>query len=557
MKSKILVTILVIVFFSAINIKNSVADNVNISDIQGDLHENAISYLYEQNIINGYPDGTFKPNNNINRAEFIKLVAASLSQEIDETKYGNCFPDVNNEWFAPYVCYAKDQGWVKGYADGTFKPEQYINKVETLKITLEAYDIKLNNGINLPFIDTSDTDWYSPYLQTAYDNGLIETQNDYYFPANNTNRGEVSEILYRLLTGESSYEEQEEAPLELDSPLTGALSPFCLPLTTTIGDILTVNNVEELNSAITTANQNGNTTILLEDGTYTVSQGIWISGDNIMIRSLSGDRDKVILTGGGMGNGVTHIFWLEGDNITIADITLKGVDNHTIQVHGELDADYVLLHNLHVLDAYEQLIKVSYDDSKMDISSDNGILECSLLEYSAGIGPQWYIGGIDAHNAKDWTVKDNTFKNITSPTEDLAEYSIHFWSDSENTLVENNTILNCDRGIGFGLGDRGHIGGTIKNNKIYHNSAKGDVGISLENSSHTLVEDNIILLENDYNNAIEYRFEGTYGGIIRNNITNKGITSRDGGTATLENNTINASIDWFIDPANGDFSLVY
>lgn len=535
-----------------------VASNTSfaLSDIQNDLHKSAIIYLQEKGIINGYPDGTFRPNQELNRAEFMKLVIAHKVGQPDPNKYKNCFPDVKEEWFAPYICYAKAQGWVKGYPDNYFRPANKINKVETIKIILEINDYQ-TVPTQLPYTDLDPKAWYYGYLQIAYENYLLEETGSKYSPAAYMKRGAVSEILYRILVGEASYEPPAVLPPPEDDEDddTISISQDCEPSNEVIGTTVNVSNVTELSAAIQLAKENGNTTILLADGTYTIPSAYWIDNSNIVIRSQSGNREKVVVKGAGMSSDVTHVFQLAGDNITVADMTLGWVANHAIQVHGEKDADEILMHNLEVVDAYQQLIKVSYDSQDQVNRSDNGILECSTLKYSAGIGPQYYIGGIDAHFAKDWIVRDNLFMDITSPEADLAEYAIHFWSNAENTLVENNTILNSDRGIGFGMGDRGHIGGIIRNNKIYHNNSKGDVGIALENARDALVEGNIILFENDYPNAIEYRFAGSYGITIKNNFINKIVKSRDGGEATLENNST-VGVKDFVNPPAGDFTKI-
>jgi hypothetical protein len=139
-------------------------------------------------------------------------------------------------------------------------------------------------------------------------------------------------------------------------------------------------------------------------------------------------------------------------------MTIGWVSNHAIQIHGEDNSSNTLISNLRIVDTYEQMVKISYNSSSSN-SSKNGKMEYCLLEYSSGMGPQYYIGGIDGHQCKNWTVRNNVFKNIRSPSEDVAEHAIHFWSNSEDTLVENNVIINCDRGIGFGLGSSGHSGG--------------------------------------------------------------------------------------------------
>lgn len=331
----------------------------------------------------------------------------------------------------------------------------------------------------------------------------------------------------------------------------GQQASACLltPLPNPSGSTITVSTVSELLSAVQQANASGNLTILLEDGTYTLEEMLWISGNNVAFRSKSGSQSAVIIRGQGMRGGVSHIFNVPGDNFTAADMTIGWVANHGVQIHS--DADNPIIHNIRFVDTGEQMLKVSYRPGDSD-SSDNGLVEWCVFEYSAGVGPQYYIGGIDAHQAHNWIIRNNLFRNIRSPEGELAEHAIHFWSESRNTLVENNIIANCDRGIGFGLGDRGHLGGVIQNNMIH---TTRDVGIGLENADRTAVYHNTVFTEN-YPNSIEYRFTGTRDVSILNNLTNAAIASRDGGSGRVETNITNAQSAWFANPESGDLHLV-
>jgi len=316
-----------------------------------------------------------------------------------------------------------------------------------------------------------------------------------------------------------------------------------------------VSSVSALVSAIENANDGSKKTILVEDGTYTLGNMLWVSADGVTVRSRSGNREAVILQGDGMTGSVSHIFNVAGDDFTVRDLTLRRVANHAIQL--QVDVDGLTVDNAHFLDTGEQMLKVAYDAGNMSASSDGGLVENSLFEYSAGHGPQYYIGGVDAHNAKNWIVRDNVFKNIKSPSDDIAEFAIHFWSESANTIVERNTIMNCDRGIGFGLGDRGHVGGIIRNNMIYHDSSEdfSDVAIGLEDARNSQVYNNTIFMVNSYPNAIEYRFGSTTGVQIYNNLTNRAIIARDGASGTVANNITSAQVDWFVSPSSGNLHL--
>ena len=321
-----------------------------------------------------------------------------------------------------------------------------------------------------------------------------------------------------------------------------------------IGEITTVSSVSEFKSAIQAANQSGgNMTILIEDGTYSIASTAsypYITASNLVIRSVSGNRDNVILTGQGMQDVAPNTeigLYLVGDNITVADLTIRGVGNHGIA----MNSDNHFIHNVRIQDTYEQMIK----GNSVGGENDNIVIQCSLFEYTAGIGPQWYIGGLDIHAGTNCLIRDNVFLDIASPSQSVAEHAVHFWDNSEGNIVERNVIVGCDRGIGFGLGSSPNEGGIIRNNMIVNAGTDpfNDVGIGLETSPNTQVYNNTIHIA--YQNAIEYRFEATNGVLITNNLTNRSIKSRNGGKATLLTNYEDGLTDWYQDAAAGDLRL--
>ena len=179
-------------------------------DVRDD-HPNAtaINSLKDQNVISGYVDGYFKPDNEISRAELTKLVVAP-GNEVSSDKYSNCFIDVKEEWFAVFICYAKEQGWVLGYNDNSYKPSNKITRAEGTKIILETiYRDELDKNLiseeTLPQ-DIKADDWFAPYYIFAEKNDLFDTQHTkiegtsyFFFPNENMTRKEVSEMVYRSL----------------------------------------------------------------------------------------------------------------------------------------------------------------------------------------------------------------------------------------------------------------------------------------------------------------------------------------------------------------------
>ncbi len=351
------------------------------------------------------------------------------------------------------------------------------------------------------------------------------------------------------------------------SPFFIRTFPFVLFLTMSfispvMADVL-VHTVAELVTAVNNTQSGGDRTILVADGNYPLDGAyLRIAADDVTVRSQSGNRGGVILDGNYL---TTEIFQVVACNVTIAGLTLKRAYDHPIHVMATSshDVENTLISNVHIIDPGQQAIKINQDSAKSH-SANNGKVTGSLIELTAaGRDKVWerngscYTGGIDGHRAINWTVEDNEIRGFWCAGS-LAEHGVHFWSDSTNTIVQRNLIVDCDRGIGFGLGSSGHIGGTIRNNMIYHGPDHGqsDVGIGLESTSGAQVYNNTIYHEHGYANAIEYRFDESNNLSIVNNLTNRAITSREGGsTLLLANNITNADAAWFTSVTSGDLHL--
>lgn len=132
----------------------------------------SLTFLQEKKSLKGYDDGTFKPEKPVNRAEFMKMLVASINQEnIPEAK-GPCFKDVKeNEWYSRYICYGKEKEWISGYADMTFKPEKTVNQAEMMKLIAVAMGWeteKENEKIKL-----KENHWYSNYANLMIAKNII------------------------------------------------------------------------------------------------------------------------------------------------------------------------------------------------------------------------------------------------------------------------------------------------------------------------------------------------------------------------------------------------
>ncbi len=337
-------------------------------------------------------------------------------------------------------------------------------------------------------------------------------------------------------------------------------------------------------------------TIVLEDGTYTFEEagagsytGLYFTTSNITMRSASGDASKVILDSAYSDHGdETGVISIDASGIVLADFSVKRSIFHL--VHLWKDADDAILHNLRLIDGGQQFLKSSPGSGTVD----NLELSCSeFIMSSAGRDNVWgygsqdggtrcYTGGVDSHNGRNWEVHDNRFEGIYCDASGVArpahgkkaanrngmtyqgglsEHAIHMWDSeqgSSHTIVRNQ-IINCARGIGLGLQDDVY-GGLIANNMVFSEhaaSGEHDVAISIMRGHSTVVANNSIYYASaqSYSDAIEYRWDSSTGLRILNNLSNRQLKARDGATASLSTNVVDAAGSWFVDGLGGDLHL--
>jgi plastocyanin/predicted DNA-binding antitoxin AbrB/MazE fold protein len=173
------------------------------SDV-GSSHVNysAIMDLKTKGVIAGYPDGSFKPEQVVNRVEALKIILNSAKVDtLTQAKAG--FKDTaSNQWYAPFLNKAVELKIVAGYPDGTFKPTQTVNLAENLKILLNAHGVNTTNIVvgSDPFADVSKSDWYGQFAQYAKDKKLVEADSaNKVLPAQGMTRAKLAEVVFRLM----------------------------------------------------------------------------------------------------------------------------------------------------------------------------------------------------------------------------------------------------------------------------------------------------------------------------------------------------------------------
>jgi len=304
-----------------------------------------------------------------------------------------------------------------------------------------------------------------------------------------------------------------------------------------------VKNGDELQRAVRSAATGS--VILLSPGEYRLTATVAVRIDQITIRGTGDTCGDVVIMGAGMNNldygGAPHGIWTDASGLTVQNLTIRDFYHHGIVLNP--GAGPPTFQNIRILDTGKQLIKAN--PSSFGDGVDGGLVEHSVFAYTEGPpmidrgGGTGYTNGVDVHAGANWVIRNNHFENFHAPdhADHLWAPVVLMWNGARDTFVDNNTFVNVDRAIAFGLLDRplDHSGGVIRNNRIdypaglYSDERRrgSDGAIIVWSSPGTIVEGNEVFTRGNLNRSIEFRFD-TSGAKAINNTVDAPIGTRDG-----------------------------
>jgi len=170
---------------------------------EGSPSRDKISALAALNLFNGYPDGTFKPDNTITRAELTSILVKAAGYVTPEASVtseavAQSFMDVNKDsWAAFYIKKGVDLKYVSGYFDGTFKPSKAITRAEGVLIISKFASLEIPAEVEEgPFYDVFPDHWAASAITAANKSGLLDYfKSESFEPGKAMTRVEVAEIL--------------------------------------------------------------------------------------------------------------------------------------------------------------------------------------------------------------------------------------------------------------------------------------------------------------------------------------------------------------------------
>jgi copper-binding protein NosD len=354
--------------------------------------------------------------------------------------------------------------------------------------------------------------------------------------------------------------------------------PKAPPLPEPKGEVVKVKNVAELYAAVARAKPGQ--TIMVADGTYRMRGPLMIRTNKLTVRGESGDPWKCRFDFHGSNKGVS---FSRASDCTLANVMVENVRQNGIKINSDQGIHRIRIYNCighNVWQRHVKGVRAPMKDGKTVHVEDCRVEYCLFYNdrpKRRGDDPYEdrhgnfgfnYVGGMDVMGAKGWVVANNVFIGIHGKTGG-ARGAIFMWNDTTDCLIENNIMINCDRGICLGNGHRKKDKATgkvvlpvhdtrmiVRNNMI--TGAKGfDVGILLEFTKDCQILNNTVHDTLNRSRRGIRIVQDNDGLVVKNNIMSgkKIRIEKHTGTIKVEGNLEKFAPDYFVDGKNGNLRL--
>ncbi len=356
-----------------------------------------------------------------------------------------------------------------------------------------------------------------------------------------------------------------------DSTGAVAATAECAPMPTAKGGTVVVgpNDVSTLVSLLADAPRG--TTILLESGSYDLSDlsELTVTAPGITLRSQDGDPSSVVLTTSEPTASFVKVY---ASDVTIAEISIENLGLRIVPLNAISPPPLrTFVYRVDIADSTNHGVFIG--DAGTDRYPDYGTVACSSFRLTDAGRQQLQPGrfaGIRGAGIQGWQIYANTFEGFHSP--DIQGRGLQIDRGSRDTIIENNSFRDCEIGIMLGddvtngrvhndqpCGKSGYwefVNGIVRNNTVLSTTVlpRIDANIALWSACGTRVVHNTLVSLEQPAASIEWRYPET-DILVKNNLASHSFRVRQGGTAEEQGNIESVELDVFVDPSAADFRL--
>lgn len=306
------------------------APEIVFSDVQEDsYYSDPVDILTEKEIVEGIGDGKFAPKKDVTRAEAAAMIARAMDLDTDREVGKAVFKDVSGGWYYGAIAALKEKEILHGYNDGTFKPNEPVTRAEFAKMIVEAYKLKGEGTVG--YTDVKKGAWYSKYVVPIHQAEITQgVGNNKFAPNSHTSRADAATFVYRTLNVDQFGKADGKAPITNVTDTAVTINGKEFSISDNLKGMLDAGNKNALTDAVVYAqtdksgktvtkirylelNKSGEegTPAVLEGGDTLIDGSLIVNADHLEINNVTINQDLLL----GKGND---------SNLLLDGVTVKG-----------------------------------------------------------------------------------------------------------------------------------------------------------------------------------------------------------------------------------------